>query len=208
MANVKYAILKALLDGAITELLVKTGTDNVYLSDGVTTLSSKLAEIIAALNQKAKQSDLETGLEARPTTEEMNAAIKTEVNALIAGAPEARDTLLELSKAIDENSDLMDALTAAIGNKADVSVVAAIKQTVDSLGALASKSVVSESDLDNALKEKVNAASEGNHSHANKTVLDGITADNVAAWSSKGKFYATASQPDGLTANDLWAQII
>lgn len=32
------------------------------------------------------------------------------------------------------------------------------------------------------LKEKVNAAAEGNHSHANKTVLDGITAEKVAAW--------------------------
>ena len=32
------------------------------------------------------------------------------------------------------------------------------------------------------LKEKVNAAAEGNHSHSNKTVLDGITAEKVAAW--------------------------
>ena len=41
-------------------------------------------------------------------------------------------------------------------------------------GALAGKSQVSETDLDDALKEKVNSASEGNHSHANKTVLDQI----------------------------------
>ena len=39
-------------------------------------------------------------------------------------------------------------------------------------GALADKDVVSESDLDAALAEKVNAASEGNHSHSNKSVLD------------------------------------
>lgn len=51
-------------------------------------------------------------------------------------------------------------------------------------GALASKDVVSESDLDSDLKAKVNAASEGNHSHSNKTVLDGITSTKVSAWDS------------------------
>ena len=49
-------------------------------------------------------------------------------------------------------------------------------------GTLAKKNSVSESDLDSALAEKVNAASEGNHSHSNKTVLDGITSDKVSAW--------------------------
>lgn len=51
-------------------------------------------------------------------------------------------------------------------------------------GSLASKSSVSESDLDSALAEKVNAAAEGNHSHSNKTVLDGITSAKVSAWDS------------------------
>ena len=51
-------------------------------------------------------------------------------------------------------------------------------------GALAEKDIVSESDLDSALAEKVNAASEGNHSHLNKEVLDGITSDKVSAWDS------------------------
>lgn len=208
MANIKYAILKALIDGAICELLVKTGTDNVYLTDGTTTLSAKLAEIITALNAKAKQIDLDDGLSARPTTEEMNAAITAAINELIDGAPEARNSLKELADAMAENEDVVDALTAAIGNKADASVVAAIQATVNALGALAEKSVVSESDLDDALKKKVNAASEGNHSHANKDVLDGITAEKVTLWDGKGKFYAAATQPAGLTANDLWAELI
>lgn len=51
-------------------------------------------------------------------------------------------------------------------------------------GALANKDIVSESDLDTALAEKVNAAAEGNHSHSNKTVLDGITSTKVSAWDS------------------------
>lgn len=208
MANIKYAILKALIDGAICELLVKTGTDNVYLTDGTTTLSAKLAEIITALNAKAKQSDLDAGLSARPTTEEMNAAILAAVDELINGAPEAYNTLKELSDYIAAHEDVVDALNAAIGNKADASVVAAIQATVDSLGSLATKSVVTEDDLDDALKEKVNAASDGNHSHENKTVLDGITAEKVTSWNGKGKFYASSTQPEGLSANDLWAELI
>lgn len=58
----------------------------------------------------------------------------------------------------------------------------ALQQAVNGLGDMAAKDIVSEADLDSALAEKVNAAAEGNHSHSNKTVLDGITAEKVAAW--------------------------
>ena len=75
-------------------------------------------------------------------------------------------------------------------------------------GSLANKNSVSESDLDSALAEKVNAASEGNHSHANKTVLDGITAAKVSAWDSaeaNAKAYADTAASNAATAvkNDL-----
>lgn len=58
----------------------------------------------------------------------------------------------------------------------------ALQEAVNGLGDLAAKDIVSESDLSTELAEKVNAAAEGNHSHANKTVLDGISAEKVAAW--------------------------
>ncbi len=48
--------------------------------------------------------------------------------------------------------------------------------------ALASLDKVAEDNLNAALKEKVNAAAKGSHSRANKTVLDGITAEKVVAW--------------------------
>lgn len=51
-------------------------------------------------------------------------------------------------------------------------------------GALASKDKVAEADLEDTLKTKVNAAAEGNHSHSNKDVLDGVTAEKVSAWDS------------------------
>lgn len=60
-----------------------------------------------------------------------------------------------------------------------------LETTVEGLGALAEKDTVTESDLDTALAAKVNAAAEGNHAHANKSVLDGITAEKVATWDAK-----------------------
>lgn len=83
--------------------------------------------------------------------------------------------------------------------------VTALETTANGLGDLATKDIVSESDLDTALAEKVNAAAEGNHSHSNKTVLDGITAEKVSAWDAaeqNAKDYAK-TYADGLnTAMD------
>ncbi len=50
------------------------------------------------------------------------------------------------------------------------------------LGSVAYLSEISEANLSAELAEKVNASAEGNHAHANKDVLDGITAEKVAAW--------------------------
>ena len=63
--------------------------------------------------------------------------------------------------------------------------ITALESSVNGLGAMAAKDTVSESDLDAELKAKVNAAAEGNHAHDNKGVLDGITAEKVAAWDDK-----------------------
>ena len=60
--------------------------------------------------------------------------------------------------------------------------VEALETVANGLGDLATKDIVSESEIDSALLEKINASAQGNHSHTNKTVLDGITAEKVAAW--------------------------
>lgn len=228
MSNARNAILTALLEGAIVELMVKTKVDNVYVDD-TTTLAAKLAEIIASLNTKATKTELTNGLAGksdtghthtqgevsglsaalneRPTTTAMNAAISAAITDLIDGAPGTYDTLKEISEYIASHEDVVDTLNAAIGQKADKSTVQAIQTAVNALGALSKKSIVTEDDLDSALKEKVNAASEGNHSHSNKSVLDGITAAKVSAWDGKGKFYVQSSQPSGLTSNDLWVKL-
>lgn len=194
MSTARNAILRALIEGAVTDLMVKTNVQNVYVDD-TTTLAAKLSEIVTSLNGKV-------------TTAAMNTAISAAISDLIGGAPETYDTLREIADYISSHEDVVDTLNAAIGNKADKTTVTAIQATVNGLGALATKSAVSENDLDAALKEKVNAASQGNHSHSNKAVLDGITAENIAGWNGKGKFYAQATQPAGLTENDLWVQLV
>ncbi len=55
-------------------------------------------------------------------------------------------------------------------------------KTLLGLGSMAYVSTVVEDNLSTDLKEKINASAEGNHSHSNKTVLDGISAEKVAAW--------------------------
>lgn len=245
----KNVILKAKIDGIITEIMVKTVGEMVYLDDN-TTLSSKIAEMILAINEREKTTDVEAKI----------AALKQE---MLGDTPiEAYNTFTELAQYIEEHEEAADALTEAIGTKADASTVTEIQNTLAGLGALATKSQVSEADLDTALKEKVNAAAEGNHAHENKTVLDGITAtkvadwddavvkehehsnkdvldgitagkivdwddavakehehdnkdvidaisaEKVAAWDGKANVYVSASEPSGLTANDLWIQTL
>lgn len=224
MSNVaQKAILTAKIGGVLKDLMVKTTADQVFIDDS-TTLAAKLTELVNALDGKAAaththaQADvtgLEDALTARPTTEAMNTAISTAISDLIGGAPETYNTLKEIADYIDAHQDVVDALNASIGSKADASVVAtlqgtvtAIKTVTDSLGALATKDSVAESDLDEALKAKINAAAEGNHSHDNKTVLDGITADLVTAWNGKSTVYYSATQPIGLAEGDLWVQLI
>ena len=60
-------------------------------------------------------------------------------------------------------------------------------KTLLGLGSMAYKSEVAEGDLSAELKAKVNASAEANHSHSNKDVIDGITAEKVAAWDSAEK---------------------
>lgn len=200
MANIaKKAILRAKLEGVLTDLLVKTNADNVYVGES-TTLTSKLAEIVADIATRAKSTDV--------TTEIGTAINNLRTELMGEGVPEAYDTFKELADYIESHQEAADALTAAVGNKADKTAVEALQKTVDALGDLAKKSKVAETDLDDDLKAKVNASAEANHTHANKTVLDGITADVVASWNGKSKVHYSATEPETLADGDLWFQLI
>lgn len=138
----------------------------------------------------------DTGKSARTIANEELAA-----QLIPANAQEALNTLSEIAAWIQEHPEDAAAINEAITalqNKVDTTgtVSAAISAAISALGinayaktadlgALATKDAVAESDLSSALKEKVNAAADGNHAHGNKTVLDDITAAKVSSWDSK-----------------------
>ena len=230
MANVaKNAILRAKISGVLTEIMVKTNAANVYIDDS-TTLVDKLAELVASIAEKANAAEMETALAGKAaashtheqsevnglidalatkaTTTALNEAIDALRQELLGDVPvEAYNTFTELAQYIEEHQEAADALTEAIGTKADKSTVEAIQQTLNGLGALATKSEVSESDLDTALAEKVNAAAEGNHSHANKGLLDTYTQTeaDLADAVTKKHSHANATVLDGITADKVSA---
>lgn len=189
----KNATMHALIESQVIELMVKTSVENVMVDDN-TTLAKKLAEMVASLNGKA-------------TTEQVNQAVSSAINNLIDGAPGTYDTLKEIADYIATHQSAAEALNAAIGNKADKSTVDKIQETIQGLGSLASKNTVAETDLAPELKEKVNAAAQGNHAHGNKTVLDGITAEKIQQWDGKGRLYVSAVKPENMKEGDLWAQV-
>ena len=217
----KKAILRAKLEGVIYDIMVKTTAENVYIDD-TTTLAAKLAEIIAQVGNKVESADITTAING--LRQEMLGDVPVE----------AYNTFTELAQYIETHQEAADALTEAIGKKADQTTVDGIVETLNGLGALATKSTVSEDDLEASLKEKVNAASEGNHAHLNKalldtydqtnddikdaiakkhshenaTVLDGISAEDVTAWDGKANIYYSATEPATLTDKDLWVQLI
>lgn len=228
MANIaKKAILRAKVEGVLTDLMVKSNVENIYYNDS-TTLATKLAEIIANIETKASSEALTNGLAAKAekvhtheqsevtglvdalaakaTTEAMNKAIADLKQEMLGDTPvEAYNTFTELAQYIESHQEAADALTEAIGKKADQTTVDGIVETLNGLGSLATKSQVSESDLDSALAEKVNAAAEGNHSHANKALLDTYTqteadlADAVA----KKHSHANAAALDMVTGTKI-----
>lgn len=74
-------------------------------------------------------------------------------------------------------------------------------KTLLGLGSIAYKSVVAESDLSEELAEKVNAASEGNHAHLNKSELDKIKDGDVEKWDAAHAHSQIAHAPADAQVN-------
>ena len=88
---------------------------------------------------------------------------------LINGAPETMDTLKEVSDAINASKSVEEALNKAIGTKANQTELDTHTGN-DTIHITATE------------RTNWNDANSKKHSHANKTTLDGITADKVASW--------------------------
>lgn len=187
MANTSYILEQIKIDGALKDLIAKSDGENIKViyNGAEQTLTSALASVLAGIN-------------ALPTESGVDAKIKAAIDALIGGAPATYDTLKEISDYITEHQDVVAGINDAISAKADKTEFDTLKAAVEALGAIAAKDKISESDLDTALAEKVNAASEGNHSHLNKTVIDAITAEKVSAWDAKAETTVASATAAGL----------
>lgn len=90
---------------------------------------------------------------------------------LINGAPETLDTLKEVADAIQDNKTVADALTSAVGKKANKTE---LDTHVDN----------NNIHITPAERTNWNDANSKKHSHSNKTVLDGITSALVSTWNT------------------------
>lgn len=128
--------------------------------------------------------------------------VKTAVDQLINGAPEAYDTLKEISEYISSHKNEYDALFALVGDKASKTDLTELQTTVASLQKQLStsshshsnKTILDEttasftSDLleklnglsnydDSGIKKDITDLKDKEHNHSNKLVLDKITAN-------------------------------
>ena len=242
--NRRNATLKALIDAAITELMIKTSGEQIYLDDN-TTLSSKMAEMVAAINLRDKKTDVDAKI--KTVTDSLNStseslgndistlrsekADKTEVTEQITALKqeimgdlpvEAYDTFTELAAYIEEHQEAADALTAAIGNKADKTVVDDILTVINGLGALANKDKVAKDDLDASLQTELDAKatteamntalatkSDTNHTHDNRyytkaetyTAIANAPKGDTGVWISQADYDALSNEDKALDLN-------
>lgn len=187
MANTNYILQQIKVEGVLSDLIAKSNGENVAV-----TYSGKDMTLAAALTQ------IFSGISALPTDEGVDGKISAAIGELVNGAPETGDTLKELFDLIGSNKNAMETLNEAIGAKASKAEFDALKAVVEGLGGLAAKSQVEEADLTDALKKKINDAADAGHSHGNKAVLDGITAEKVSSWDGKAEKTAATTTVDGL----------
>lgn len=107
----RNVVLQMQLEEVLTDLMVKTGADNVIVDAAKNeNLTTRLASIMAAIK---------TATDDKITATQVDTKISTAINALIDGAPETYDTLKEIAEYISSDKTAMDALNAAIGGKVD-----------------------------------------------------------------------------------------
>lgn len=228
-------ITPAISSGAtykLTTLATIPVIDEKYIDSSIV----RNADLTTALAGKANASHthaqseitgLTDALALLASTESVTAAIDALRQEMLGDTPvEAYDTFTELAAYIAEHKEVSDALTAAVGNKADKATTLegygiADAYTKTQVDTKISEAIETATGGESAASVKlaldnyktgndatVNALKADSHTHANKTVLDGISADKVSAWDAKAKVYYSAEEPANLTENDLWVQIV
>lgn len=251
------ATLAALIDGkaeasALTEEIARAKAAEEANAGEIAGVKANVATLIGedtgksartiANEELAKQLIPENAAEAMNELQEIAAWIQAHPG----DAAAMNQAITALQNKVDTGDKTVagyvtDAITALkIGDyalAADLTALAgrveALETVANGLGDLATKDIVTESEVDSALMAKINASAEGNHSHANKalldtytqteedladavakkhahtnkTVLDGITAANVASWNGKAMVYAADAVVD-LADNEIYIQLV
>lgn len=183
MSNaVKKAILQKKVEGVVTDLMVKTSTENVVVDDAGETLSAELAEIITAMAGKATASDIDT-----------------RINALIGAAPTALDTLVEIADALNNDPDFAATMTSRLADKVD-KVAGKGLSTEDFTAELKAK------------LEGITGYTHPDSHPATMITQDAthrfVTDAEKTAWNAKGRMLSGTTTPADLAETDLFLQIV
>lgn len=228
--SVKYSgenvltYLLSLLNNKFKTKVDKEDGKGLSTNDYTTTEKEKLAGIADNANNYSHPVHTEHAeglykvtVDAQGHVSNVSAVQKADITKL--GIP-AQDTTY--NDATESASGLMPASAVTklktIDTDADVNIIEIVKvngtpltitdKAVDvtvPTGSMANKNQVSESDLEASLKEKVNAASEGNHSHNNKALLDTYTQteENLADAVTKKHEHANADELAKIASGDV-----
>lgn len=223
-ANSSHIHAQSDVTGLADALAGKAAVSHAHAQSDVTGLTDALAGK-AAVKHTHAQSDitgLTDALAKLASTQSVTDAIDALRQEMLGDTPvEAYNTFTELAAYIAEHKEVSDALSAAVGKKADKATTLAgygiadayTKTEVDKKISAATGGE-SAADVRAALdtykssnNTRVEALEGKAHTHANKTVLDVITSAKVTAWDAKTKVYYSTTEPAGLTENDLWVQL-
>ena len=192
-ANVSHTHAQSEVTGLTDALAAKASTK--ALTEGLATKADA-----SHTHAQSEVTGLTDALALLAAKTEVTSAIDALRQEMLGDTPvEAYNTFTELAAYIAEHKDAADALTAAVGNKADKATTltgygitdAYTKTEVDTKISDAISSATggeSAASVKAALETyktnndaRVDALEANTHSHANKTVIDGITANKVSA---------------------------
>ena len=202
------------IDALRQELLGDTPVEayNTFteLAAYIETHEEAASALTAAVGNKADKATTLAGygITDAYTKKDADKAIADKISAATGGvkASEVQSALNAYKTSNDTRVDALEAAKHTHSNKTVLDGISSAK--VAAWDAAQSNAQEYADGLNTAMDTRVDALETAKHTHSNKTVLDGITSAKVTAWDGKGKVYYNAAEPSGLTANDLWVQIV
>lgn len=198
--NMKKAVLKKQIEGIVYEVMLKTTAEMVTVDDAGTTLAAKLIE-----------------LGQLPT----NTYVDEKIAALVNGSPETLDTLNELATALGSDPNFATTIATQMGNKVDKvdgkglstnDYTTEDKNKLAGIEAGANKTTIA-NNLTTTAAGSALVASQGKVlndkivAHTGDTVAH-VTAEERAAWNASARIIAADTQPEDLTENDLFLELV